>query len=620
MVAIFALVLLGLIAFATQGYEINSVLSSTFNQTQFHWFNHIISPPTPGSLCDPHVFSIGDMFQTTRAIFPWTIDWTQPDQSNKDGVAVQGGVSYADSPLGSNICDVIRMKVTVDLTAWTAIVSTSIECDDVFPVTASTSWTASTIPDRASWDLERYCPENPRQSSNFIYASTILQSAGLDLLLALRQNMDPTETSNMITLATKVPKPVGKLNCSPNPLHPKLSTAGFSNLTLTNNTIVIDTFNELFYKATANYMQAMLAAVRLDFGNRCPNFLTNLAYINQTFNETPTLTSDTYQRYFQSDESLPQPFQSFINRGDASIFIEPYLSWVSLPLNATDAVYITAPYLCHLTLRKGAAQLVVSIVVAMSGLFLSGWGMFQFFASWYVTRNSPKANHCIGHFKSDLEACSRPDDEKELDPTPRLPLNRSSDAQPPLIPLSAGPLALDSGTSHGSTAALSLVTSSSGSQEEDENHLGQVSSATTAGCALPPSETLKSPNEEEDYPKHSNTINATVPSPTTFDVGVKSGSTREIIDGLASPLSVVEDTSNTTAGIGAEDVTSVEPPQLGDLSDRSIGRVVKQGTRDEMGDRATAEAHAKSCLGATDHLEASHRPKDDMSEFASPSF
>ncbi|KAG8987900.1 hypothetical protein FRB93_004346 [Tulasnella sp. JGI-2019a] len=292
-IAILALVLLGAVAFATQGYELKSVLSPTYNQTQFHWFNHFLSPQQPGSLCDPHVFSIGDMFQTTQAIFPWIIDWTQSAQSNMDGIAVQGGISYTNSPLGSDSCDVTRMKVTVDLTAWTAVVSASIKCDDVFPVSASTSWTASTIPDRASWNSERYCaPANPsmRESSNFLYASTILQPAGLDLLMALRQNMDPAETSNIITIATRIDEVVGTLDCSPKPLHPNLSALGFSNFTFTNNTVAVNTFNDLFYNATSNYMQAMLAAVRLDFGNRCPNFLTDLAYIDQTFLETPKLT------------------------------------------------------------------------------------------------------------------------------------------------------------------------------------------------------------------------------------------------------------------------------------------------------------------------------------------
>ncbi|KAG9006251.1 hypothetical protein FRB94_000876 [Tulasnella sp. JGI-2019a] len=616
----FALVLLGAVAFATQGYELKSVLSSTYNQTQFHWFSHFLSPQQPGSLCDPHVFSIGDMFQTTQAIFPWSIDWTSAESSMDD--TVQGGVSYADSPLGGDSCDVNRMKVTVDLTAWTAVVSATIQCDDVFPVSASTSWTASTIPDRASWNLARYCPQNPRESPNFLYASTILQPAGLDLLMALRQYMDPAETSNIITIAARVPRPVDKLDCSPKPLHPHLSTLGFSNLTFTNNTIATDTFNDLFFNATSNYMQAMLAAVRLDVGNRCPNFLTDLAYINQTFLETPTLTPETYQRYFQSDEALSESFYSFINRGEAFTFIEPYLTWISLPLNATDAVYVTAPYLCHLTVRKGALQLLVSVAVAMSGLFLSGWSMFQFFAPWFITHNSPKANHCIGHFELDLEAGSRSNNEKEPDPNHGL-VTRSPDVNPSLIPPPSGHPDSESGTSHGSTAAPSLLINTSGNQKADEDHLGQVSSATTTGYALSPSETLKGSDEDGDYLKHPDAIKATAPVPTTFDVDVESRSTREM-DGLASPLSVAEDAFNTATEMGTDESISVtlgEPPRLRDLSDgldRSIEGVTKQGTMDEMGDIAAAEVHIESLLGATDHPEASH-PARNHSWLASSS-
>ncbi|KAG9031236.1 hypothetical protein FRB95_002938 [Tulasnella sp. JGI-2019a] len=420
--------------------------------------------------------------------------------------------------------------------------------------------------------------------------------------MALRQNMDPAEESNIITIATKIPKPVGKLGCSPDPLHPYLSTLGFSNLTFTNNTAAIDAFNELFFNATSNYMQAMLAAVRLDFGNRCPNFLTDLAYVNQTFLETPTLTPETYQRYFRSDESLSQSFYSLMTRGEAYTFIEPYLYWISLPLNASDAVYITAPYLCHLTVRKGALQLLVSVAVASSGLFLNGWSMFQFFAPWFIMHNSPKANHCIGHFESDPETSSRSNNEKGPEPSPSLLATRGPDAQSSLIPPPVGHPDRDAGTSYSSTTAPNLLISTSSNQKEDEGHLGQVSSAPTAGYALSPSETLKSSNGE-GYPKHLDMIKATAPTPTTFDVDVEPRSTWEM-GGLATPLSVVEDASNTAAEIGTEEPISLEPPKLHDLSGRlhiSHEGVNKQGTADEMGDGAAAAGvHVESSLEAID--------------------
>ncbi|KAG9039447.1 hypothetical protein FRB95_010736 [Tulasnella sp. JGI-2019a] len=252
--------------------------------------------------------------------------------------------------------------------------------------------------------------------------------------------MDPAETSNIITIATRIDEVVGTLDCSPKPLHPNLSALGFSNFTFTNNTVAVNTFNDLFYNATSNYMQAMLAAVRLDFGNRCPNFLTDLAYIDQTFLETPKLTPETYKQYFQTDESLPQSFYSFITRGKAFAFIEPNLYWITLPLYATDAVYITAPYLCHLTVRKGAAQLVVSVTVAMSGLFLSGWSMFQFFAPWFITHNNPKANNCIGHFEWDLKSASRSKGEEEPDPNPGLSVMGQTRAWTPCLQFDLRPL------------------------------------------------------------------------------------------------------------------------------------------------------------------------------------
>ncbi|KAG9006250.1 hypothetical protein FRB94_000875 [Tulasnella sp. JGI-2019a] len=201
--------------------------------------------------------------------------------------------------------------------------------------------------------------------------------------------------------------------------------------------------------------------------------------------------------------------------------MESNLNWITLPLNATDAVYITAPYLCHLTIRKGAAQLVVSVTVAMSSLFLSGWSMFQFFAPWVVTYNSPKANHCIGHVKSDLEASSCSDDEMKSDPEPSLPAAGKTwgmDARSLLKFPPAAYLTSDSGKSHGSTVASTLMVDTSDFQKEEKYHLGQDFSAIMMDRTLSPCGSIKSANEEEGRPKHPNAVEATTPAPITLNV------------------------------------------------------------------------------------------------------
>ncbi|KAG9029798.1 hypothetical protein FRB95_004895 [Tulasnella sp. JGI-2019a] len=423
--SIIVLALLAVVSFATQGYETQTILSTTYNQTQFHWFNNFSPAPKAGTLCDPHVFAIGDSFQTTQGVFLWTLDYTvlpdpdDPSQNNNTLIQVNDrGVSYPGYPLGENDCDIAWMQVTADLATSTSSINAIIRCnlDGSFPISASTSFTASNIPGRATWNSNRYlipgftlpgASTNAVERFNFVTGSMLLQPAGLDLLLTMRKHVDAILPSNVVTLAATLPGFLDSagynpppIDCTSNPLKPALSTLGFSNMTFTNNTAASQIFQTLFYNATANFMQAMLAAVRIDFGNKCPNYLTHPSLINETFLATPDLTPDQYTHYFQSDESIGTPFYDILHHDN--IWLQDNLSGIQLPIYDVDLVYISAAYLCHITVRKGIAQLVVAIAGAMSSLFLSIWGIFMYFAQAFVAKR-PKTDYCNGHWQSDVE-------------------------------------------------------------------------------------------------------------------------------------------------------------------------------------------------------------------------
>jgi hypothetical protein len=68
--------------------------------------------PEPGSLCDPHIFNLGDTFTTNYTFFGWTID--SVIKANAGGSAI----TYEGIPL--TFCDVTSIYIDGDLRSWTA--------------------------------------------------------------------------------------------------------------------------------------------------------------------------------------------------------------------------------------------------------------------------------------------------------------------------------------------------------------------------------------------------------------------------------------------------------------------------------------------------------------------
>ncbi|KAG9022726.1 hypothetical protein FRB95_014281 [Tulasnella sp. JGI-2019a] len=296
-------------------------------------------------------------------------------------------ISYTSHPFGTSSCDVSWMQVTVDLFTWTSSINAVVRCapDESFHVGASTLFTASKIPGRATWDANRYyvlswtvpgSMMNEVETSNFFVGRAVsfsLQPAVIDLLLTLRNNMRPPGTTSVMVVAATLdldPSPYNPppISCIANPLTPVLAALGFSNMTFTNNTVATQM---LSFNTTANFMRATLAAVRLDFGNKCPYFLTNTSLIDETFH--PQLTEDQYN-HFQSNEFVPRSFYDILHSDNAQLSDNFGLT---PPFYDVDYAYVNAPYLCHLTEPKKTLELLVSIVVVIFGLFSTAWGVIM---------------------------------------------------------------------------------------------------------------------------------------------------------------------------------------------------------------------------------------------------
>ena len=131
---------------ALTGYETVTVFKSDFNATQSFWYNKYMPyrAPTPGTLCDPHVFNVGDPFTTNYTFFEWTIE--SIIQANA-GIS---GISYEGETL--NGCDVSSIYADGDLRTWSVAFTVVVECQhgNLYKINAQTSFTISWLPGRNS--------------------------------------------------------------------------------------------------------------------------------------------------------------------------------------------------------------------------------------------------------------------------------------------------------------------------------------------------------------------------------------------------------------------------------------------------------------------------------------
>ena len=131
---------------ALTGYETVTVFQSDFNATQTFWFDRFFPfyKPKPGSLCDGHVFNVGDPLTTNYSLFQWNIDSIILPNAG------QSGILYSGAPL--TFCDVTTIYVDGSLLSWSIDFTVISSCVDsnLFNVTARTSFSQSFLPGRYS--------------------------------------------------------------------------------------------------------------------------------------------------------------------------------------------------------------------------------------------------------------------------------------------------------------------------------------------------------------------------------------------------------------------------------------------------------------------------------------
>jgi hypothetical protein len=400
--AFFAFGVLIVVAIASSGYEPLAILSSNYNTTQHFWYYDFTPEIKRGPLCAPHVFSVGDTFQTSQGAFAWSLDYLTNAVSTATDPSVKAvntqGVDYAGTPLLPGTCSVAALDVVADLASWTATTTASIKClsNSTFPVSASTSFVSSAFIEKASLDQNRLLVPIGLDSSveieNKWAAQVMLMISGLDVLTALRMNVNllaPSVTSFAVKWAPKTGDP----QCYSTVLPLSIDTIGFSNMTLINNGVAQGLFNSLYYTTTSNFMQTMMAAVNLDIGSPCPSFMTEPSLIQSQLYPTPGLLDSTASGYYASLATAYHTFWDTLQQGNAYL-VQKY--GFTFPLYNHDYVYVNASYLCHLNARKSVISLIIATITATYALFMTGWGVVMAAATWFASRPTD-SNFCDGH-------------------------------------------------------------------------------------------------------------------------------------------------------------------------------------------------------------------------------
>jgi len=363
--------------------------------------------PKPGSLCDPHIFNLGDTFTTNYSFFGWNID------SIIKANAGDSAISYQGTPL--IFCDVTSIFINGDLHSWTVDFTVIVTCkqDDIFSVTAKTTFSNSILPGRYSPPLGvvRYFNDGTNDTRGAILDSMcVLSSPGFIVSVNSKVSIRSASQdigkrvynafvgSNFTTPAiislqadfVFCPMSLGiAAPCSiSRPTYGvPFVAAVYANSTSqqfdarlpidpVGNPYILDDNSLLPFH---NLLQAIYAAIRVDLGNpSLNNFILNpLLSLNGTIFDNFPVTP-----YNQDKNSTTSTLYSQLH--------DPDPTWKEyLPVNVSGPAQIQVAYACRFQRRKPLGPLIISVLVATLSMFSSGWAVFIVLATKFAKRTDP---------------------------------------------------------------------------------------------------------------------------------------------------------------------------------------------------------------------------------------
>jgi hypothetical protein len=126
---------------ALAGYAMITAFETEFNVTQKLWYHRFFPDVAkPDTLCDPHVFNVGDSFTTSYGIFQWTIKSIVKPSAGKSGIAYSG-TTLED-------CDIATLYLNGDLRTSTLDVTAMVSCNiqNDFDLNIKTTFSIDSLP------------------------------------------------------------------------------------------------------------------------------------------------------------------------------------------------------------------------------------------------------------------------------------------------------------------------------------------------------------------------------------------------------------------------------------------------------------------------------------------
>ncbi|KIK10074.1 hypothetical protein K443DRAFT_138215 [Laccaria amethystina LaAM-08-1] len=377
--AFIALVFLCTINVILTGYETVTVFESDFNATQSFWYNKYMPyrVPTPGTLCDPHVFNAGDPFTTNYTFFEWTIE-------SITGVnAGNSGISYEGDTLDD--CDISTIYVNADLRTWSVAFTVVMQCQH--EISAKTSFIISELPGMQLPLLGMVKLAEGRDMRPAIF-HTLLKTSTLDLG---GRGLNALLTSNYTSLIavslqadiTPCPMSLGSsAACGLTTPNFTISSAAvvMSNLSVFQDTAPepITVLNDDVKLPVFNMLQTVYAIIRVELGNPSPN----------NFILHPNITDSIIVSKFPATP---------LNQGGDALISGLYQEWTNpdpetkkyLPVTVSGPANIQVVYPCRFQRQKTPGQLFISVLVATLATFSTGWAVFMVLAVYFAKRRGP---------------------------------------------------------------------------------------------------------------------------------------------------------------------------------------------------------------------------------------
>ncbi|KAH7929542.1 hypothetical protein BV22DRAFT_1102355 [Leucogyrophana mollusca] len=334
---------------ALVGYDVVSVASSNFNESQqLSW---TLSWEDSDQGCQSHLFQLGDTFRTNTSAFTYTIFNVVSKYPN--GYS-QGSFLYSNNTLSE--CDVSMIELIVSPGDRSVTAQGSVDCSPL-GFQASTSWSftnhaiVGTIP-----------PSVFAENSLARVIVDAMNGFGNDAYDPIYNGEYIVEPSTQLYKVTALFQP----GCSTSPSDcasqsPNISISWYNGISQASLAIVANTttYASVVVANTTtlqNLAQAFYAAIRLDVGHWTPNNI----FTNTTAFAASIGAGESY-----ADETLAA----------GKPLAYGNLTSTNLTLTPTPPSVISIQYTCNIRRIKTPGSLFMNVASATLSMFLTAWGL-----------------------------------------------------------------------------------------------------------------------------------------------------------------------------------------------------------------------------------------------------